>query len=96
MAININDREKTLQRLRSRLLETKEWPITYMYKFIVPNNGDKVNKVIATLPPNGKTTFNPSKDLHYVAVTHVVKVASADAIIETTQNATNIEGVISL
>lgn len=88
--------QESIERLRSRLLETPEWPIDYMFKFIVPNNGGKVNTVRDMLPTHGKTTFNPSKDLHFVAVTHVARMASADHIIEITTKATSVDGVISL
>ena len=91
-----NKLQESIERLRSRLLETPEWPIDYMFKFIVPNNGGKVNTVRVMLPEEGKTTFNHSKDLRYVAVTHVARMASADHIIEITTKATSVDGVISL
>lgn len=91
-----NKLQESIERLRSRLLETPEWPIDYMFKFIVPNNGGKVNTVRGMLPEEGKTTFNHSKDLRYVAVTHVARMASADHIIEITTKATSVDGVISL
>lgn len=89
-------KQESLERLRARLLETPTWPIDYMFKFIVPNNGNKVNIVRGMLPTHGKTSFNHSKDLHYVAVTHVASMPSADDIIELTTRATAVEGVISL
>ena len=88
--------QESIERLRNRLLETPSWPIDYMFKFIVPNNGGKVNTVRGMLPEEGKTTFNHSKDLRYVAVTHVARMACADHIIEITTKATSVDGVISL
>ncbi|MCQ2227354.1 MAG: hypothetical protein MJZ01_05510 [Bacteroidales bacterium] len=86
----------TLNRLRNVLLQTKKWPLKYMFKFIVPNSNDRVNAVVATLPSGGQTSFKPSKDIHYVSVTHVNYMRSADEIIAAIERATAIEGVISL
>jgi hypothetical protein len=88
--------QESVERLKARLLETPQWPIDYMFKFIVPNHGGKVDTVRSLLPAHGKTTFNHSKDLHYVAVTHVASMNSADNIIDITIKATSVEGVISL
>lgn len=85
-----------LEKLRQVLLKSKTWPMRYMYKFIVPNSGDRVNKVVALLPEGSNPTFKASKDLHYVAVTLVANVCSPDEVIETTQRAMEVEGVIAL
>lgn len=87
---------ETLERLRVQLLKTEKWPLKYMFKFIVPNSNGRVNAVVETLPQGGQTTFKPSKDLHYVSVTHVNNMPSADSIIDAVTRATAIEGVISL
>lgn len=86
----------SLERLRLKLIETEEWPLNYMFKFIAPNSDGRVNAVVATLPQGGKTTFRPSRDLHYVSITHVNSMPSADSIISAIQRATAIDGVISL
>jgi len=31
-------------KLKSQLEDTSTWPNTYLYKFIVPTNTDKINK----------------------------------------------------
>lgn len=87
---------ETLERLRTRLLEEKRWPQKYMFKFIVPNESGKVNAVVLLLPENGETSFRPSKDIHYVGITNVVMMNSADEVIDVVKRVTSIEGVISL
>ena len=87
---------ETIERLRNLLMQTEKWPVRYMFKFIVPNSNDRVNRVVATLPANGNTSFRPSKDIHYVCVTHVCQMASADDIVAAIHRATAIDGVISL
>jgi len=87
---------ETLERLRIQLLKTERWPLKYMFKFIVPNSDGRVNTVVGMLPQGGQTSFKPSKDLHYVSVTHVNFMPSADSIIEMVTRATSVDGVISL
>lgn len=93
--IKQSDKE-SLERLRQLLLKTKAWPLKYMFKFIVPNSDDKVNRVVAVLPEGGSQSFKPSKELHYVAVTCIASMSSADEIIDVVERAIEIEGVISL
>lgn len=88
--------EKSLSRLRDLLEQTDKWPLRYMFKFIVPNNNSKVDSVVALMPQGGRTSFNCSKDLHYVSVTHVADMHSADDIVAVVRSATSINGVISL
>ncbi len=87
---------KRLEGLRELLLKNKVWPLKYMFKFIVPNCNDNVNKVVAMLPKSGELHFNNSKDLRYVSVTCVAMMDSADSIIDITRQATSISGVMSL
>lgn len=87
---------ETLERLRAQLLKTEQWPLKYMFKFIVPNTDGRVKSVVETLPIGGHTTYHPSKDIHYISVTHVNYMHSADDIIATVQRATAVPGVISL
>ena len=96
--MNVIDQKniETLERLRQQLLKTEQWPLKYMFKFIVPNSDGRVDSVKALLPIGGQTTYRPSKDIHYVAITHVNYMHSADEIISTVQRATSVPGVISL
>ena len=92
---DINGKESA-ERLRERLMQIEQWPQQYMFKFIVKNENGQVDKVVACLPKEGITTFNTSRDLHYVSVTCVAQMPSADAIMDVTLRATSIGGVISL
>jgi len=82
--------------LREKLLENKKWPLLYMFKFIVPNNDDKVNQVKACLPKNGTLSFKHTKSLKHVSITCMANMASADDIIDVTTEVAVIEGVMVL
>ncbi len=84
------------EKLKKLLSENKKWPLLYMFKFIVPNEGGKVQQVVDLLPKHGTVTFNHTKSLKYVSVSCKVSMKSADAIIEITNAASSIPGVMSL
>lgn len=83
-------------KLRSMLAENKKWPIKYMFKFIVPNEEGKVDKVVAGLPKSGKITYKHTKNLRHVAVTCVATMNSADDIIYISNQIAEIPGVMAL
>lgn len=90
-------REESLRRLRQRLLEMPNWPQRYMFKFIAPNHDNLVNRVVEMLPQGGQKSFKPSNDLHYVGITYIIEMPTADSVIDLTQRVTTeLDGVISL
>lgn len=84
------------QNLRYRLMESDEWPMRYMFKFITPNNSGKVDKVKALLPEHGKTTYKHTSSLKYVSITCVAVMSSADEIIEISEQVDAIGGIMTL
>jgi hypothetical protein len=84
------------ESLRELLEKNKKWPLEYMFKFIVPNTDSKVDQVVEILPKHGKVTFKHTPNLKYVSVTCVALMEHAESIITVTNNATSIEGVMSL
>lgn len=87
---------KDIERFRDKLNETSEWPMRYMFKFVVPNNDGKVDLVKALFPQNGEMSFKHTKNLKFVSITCVAEMKNADQIIDITIQATLIEGVIAL
>lgn len=84
------------KNLRYRLMETNQWPLRYMFKFIVPNADGKVERVKALMPANGSLSFKHTASLSHVSVTCVALMDNADQIIEITEKVGNIEGVLVL
>ncbi len=82
--------------LRYRLMETGSWPLKYMFKFIVPNEDGKVEQVKALLPEHGEFSFKHTSNLKYIAITCVATMNNADDIIDITEKADRIEGVLIL
>lgn len=87
---------KDFDKLRDQLLNTKTWPLKYMFKFVVPNHDGKVDEVVGYLPKDGENTFKNTKSLKHVAVTCIANMSSADDIILVLDKVASVQGVISL
>lgn len=85
-----------ITRFREKLNETTEWPSSYMFKFVVPNQDGKVDKVKDILSPYGIITFKNTKNLKFVSITCISQMPDADQIIDITVQITSIEGVMAL
>lgn len=85
------------EKLKKSLLETTTFPTKYMYKFIIPASDDKF-KSIESIFDNMGAVINskPSKTGKYNSLTILVKMESADDIIEKYIEVSKIDGVISL
>lgn len=68
----------------------------YMFKFIIPNQDGKVDKVKDLLPKTSTMTFKHTTNLKHVSITCIAVMDSADQIIEITEKVDKIEGVIVL
>lgn len=84
-------------KLKLTLEETTTFPTDYMYKFIIPADGDGF-KIIENIFENMGAVIktNPSKTGKYTSLTILVKMESADDIIDKYKEAAPIEGIISL
>jgi putative lipoic acid-binding regulatory protein len=83
-------------KLRAQL-DLMEWPNLYLYKFIIPNENEKLAKVTALF--DGETaeiSYHESGKGNYVSVSVKEVTVSVEQIIEKYQKASEIKGVISL
>ncbi len=87
---------KRIDELRQNVWESQIWPQRYIFKFIVPNEGGKVKKVVALLPAHAKLSYKHTESLRHVSVTAIAVMASAEEVRKVTRIVSAIEGVISL
>ncbi|WP_111669371.1 DUF493 domain-containing protein [Algoriphagus litoralis] len=78
---------------KEKLESSGEFPMLYMFKFIVPNG--KETEVGALFPKN-EISLKPSSGGKYVSTTIQAMMDSADQILDLYEQASAIEGVISL
>ncbi len=93
----MNEKEDFYKNLKIKLEETTTFPTKYMFKFIIPTNLDKLNKVENMFNHLGAViTTKKSKSAKYTSITILVKMKSVEEIINKYLEVDTIEGVISL
>lgn len=93
----MQDREDFYNKLQHQLNETTTFPSEYMYKFIVPTDGNQVREVQQIFNKGGAViNTRKSKTGKYISVSIVLKVKSSDEVIGYYKKADVIKGIISL
>lgn len=93
----MSEKSDFYKKLKFSLEETTTFPTDYMFKFIVPADQDgfkTIEKIFDNLGAVIKS--KPSKTGKYVSLTILVKMKTADAIIEKYKEVSIIEGIVSL
>ena len=92
------DPEEFYRKLKTQLAETAAWPSIYLYKFIVPTNPVKIEKIEGIFDDMGAViTTKKSKKGNYTSVSVNVRMKDPDAVIQKYKEVGNkVEGVISL
>ncbi|AUC23856.1 MULTISPECIES: DUF493 family protein [Polaribacter] len=93
----MSDKKEFYKKLKSQLDDTTKFPADYMYKFIVPTDGNQVQEVEDLFNDSGAViNTKKSKTGKYVSVSIVLKIESSDKVISYYLKAEKIKGIISL
>jgi hypothetical protein len=87
--------DPVLEKLKIQL-ELQEWPDVYMFKFIVPNESDKVAQVTSLFNESADLVMHPSRTGKYISVSAKELMLDVDSILEKYIKAAKIGGLISL
>ena len=93
-----SETEKFYDKLEQRLEETSNWPSEYIFKFILPTDKAKIDKISDIFSHTGAVikTKTSSKG-NYTSVSIRLKMKSPETVIEKYKTVGHqIEGVISL
>lgn len=88
--------EDRLSGLRAQLDAHHTWPSEYMFKFIAPNQPEKIEAVLAEFPDDVDVKRKSSGGGKYVALTVREVVPSADVIFERYQAVSDVGNILSL
>ena len=77
-------------------LEQLDWPNVYLFKFIVPNDNERMAQVSALFDEQADISYHQSGGVNYVSVCVKEVMLTVDSIIVIYEKATQIKGVISL
>jgi len=92
----VSDSNDFYKKLKTKLEETTDFPTEYMYKFIIPSDGEVKELENAFSHTGAVIKSRKSKTGKYISFTILVKMKSADSIIEKYKEVSKIKGVISL
>lgn len=77
-------------------LEQLVWPDVYLFKFIVPNDSEKLARITALFNDSSDVVIHPSRNGNYISVSAKELMLDVDSIIQKYEQAAQIKGVISL
>jgi len=88
--------EERMEGLRAQLDAHHEWPSEYMFKFIAPNQADRIGAVLAVFPDDVQVDRKYSGGGKYVSLTIREVMSSADAVFERYEAVGRIGGIFAL
>lgn len=93
----MSNKEDFYIKLKEQLEDTTQFPADYMYKFIVPADGNQQKEVGEVFDNKGAVIkTKKSKTGKYISVSIVLKLNSADEVIAYYKKVEKVEGIISL
>lgn len=95
--MNTEKSDEFYSRLREQLQESTSWPSNYLYKFIVPTDTDKINRIHGIFDNTGAVIESKkSKKGKYTSISITVNRKNPDEVIQKYKEVGDVEGVISL
>lgn len=87
--------DEVIERLRIQL-DLLTWPDVYLFKFIVPNDSEKVAKVTALFNDSADIVMHPSRNGNYMSISAKEMMLDVNSIVEKYLEAAKIKGLIAL
>jgi hypothetical protein len=89
--------EEFYSRLRVELMNSHSWPSDYLYKFIVPTDIEKIEKIHRIFDNTGAVIESrQSRKGKYTSISITVNLKNPDEVINKYKEVGAVEGVISL
>lgn len=92
----MENKEEFYKNLEIKLEEHHQFPSTYVFKFIVPNNNQSLAEVEALFTEKAVVTTRESKTGKYISVTGKEIILHSEEVIKIYKKAESIEGLMSL
>jgi len=84
-------------RLKVELMNSQSWPSDYLYKFIVPTDPEKIEKINRIFDNTGAVIESrQSRKGKYTSISITVNLRDPDEVIDKYKEVGEVEGVISL
>lgn len=93
----MSDKNAFYAKLKDQLEDTTKFPADYLYKFIVPSDENQVEEVESLFDNSGAVIkTKKSKTGKYVSLSILIKIESAQKVIDYYLKVEKIKGIISL
>lgn len=84
-------------RLKVELMNSQSWPSDYLYKFIVPTDPEKIERIQRIFDNTGAVIESrQSRKGKYTSISITVNLNGPDDVIDKYKEVGEVEGVISL
>lgn len=90
------NRDEQFEKLRELLNKENNWPMVYMFKFIVPADNQKIALVEAKFSDEAIILHKESSNGKYFSITVKEVMLNADSIISKYKEMEGIEGLMAL
>ncbi len=90
------NRDKEFESLREQLNKEKNWPLVYMFKFIIPADNRKIALVESKFSDEAIITQKESTTGKYISITVKEVMLDANSIIDKYKEMEGIEGLMAL
>jgi uncharacterized protein len=90
------DKKEQFEKLRELLNKENNWPMVYMFKFIVPADNRKIALVESKFSDEATITQKESSNGKYMSITVKEVMLNADYIIEKYKEMEGIEGLMAI
>lgn len=77
-------------------LDQLEWPNIYLYKFILPNENEKIALVTSLFDQNAEIGLLPSRNGNFISISVKEVALNAQSIIEKYEKLAKVKGIITL
>ncbi len=85
-----------LLSLKNKLDAQSNWPVTYMFKFIVPADLEKVARVEALFDNDATIYRKESRSGKFISITAKQVMDSSSEVIDVYEKAATIENIVAL
>ncbi len=85
-----------LNNLRERLNEVHTWPSIYMFKFVLPNDDERVQQLRGIFGESAEFKTRLSAKGNYISLTVRAMMLDADSIFDAYRSASSVKEVIAL
>ena len=90
------EKDEQFEKLRDLLNKEDNWPILYMFKFIVPADNHKIALVESKFSDEAIVLHKESSNGKYFSITVKEVMLNADSIIEKYKEMQGIDGLMAL